>query len=206
VILFRQYQFNTIEKKYEPFGPDFTQVYSARSLLNIQALYQYYPRGWLIADYYFNTVMTDPNVKTWVFKHMNYHPSATIDGTVMVFSWDKSVPIPAYQGFVEDIGKSNAKLASAKYLIQIKKSAQKKMFTLNIMAKNIDSYGEAQIYLNEKHIIIIPKNTTNNVELLKIEVDESKFIDGDNFIEFIYNIKTVNDVNKGFLLYNLFVN
>ncbi len=203
VILFRQNYYNTTKKKYERYALSIDKPRSGQSLINIETLYRFFPRGWLIADYYFDNVMTDPEVRSWVFSHMNYHPEATLDGTVMVFSWDKSVPVPSYQKIVMDLGKSIPKISSIEYNIPIHKSSQKKTFTLNIWAKNIDSYGEAAVILNEKHTIILPKNTTNKVELLKVEIEENMINDGNNLIRFFYNTKVRNDINKGFLVYSL---
>ena len=203
VILFRQLYYNTQKNKYEFYKTDLKNIYTGQSLANIIYLYQRNNRGWLITDYYFDNVMTDMRAKTWVFKNFNYHPEATEDGSVMVFSWDKSKKIPGYQSMVEDIGKSKSKIASSDYSINVNLAKARSKLTVIVAAENIDSEKEAYIQLNNKHYISIPRNKKDGVELLTVEIDKQFLHDGKNTARFVYNVNIKKDKRKGFLIYNL---
>ncbi len=202
-IHFRQTYYNTTKKKYEYCKPDTINELSGRSIKNLQQVYNKHNRGWLLVDYYFDNVMTSPQARHWVFRHMNYHEEATKDGSARVFSWDKTKPVPRYQQLVEDLGKSHTRIASPYYFLTVDKKRIKKQLKVTVIAKNISTKDEAYILFNDKHYIPIPPNKKSNIEQLTLFIDKKQIMDKQNKIKFVYNTKVRNDVKKGFIIYAL---
>lgn len=198
---FRQHYYNRSEHKYESYSMEMLKEISARSVENLQLTYDLHDRGWLLADYYFDNAMTSLSAKMWVYSHMNMHKNASKDGSVRVFSWDKSVAIPSYQIIADVLGKESGPQASAQYPL-IVPSSDSQNITAIITAEDIDA-NEAYLLLNDTHFINIPKNTKPIVQQMTIEIPKSYLRDKQNFVQFVYKKEVVNDKSKGFIIYNL---
>lgn len=85
---FRQRRYNSTAHQYENIEVD-TLTPNAHSAEALEKLLNTSEKAWLLADYYFDNVMTDPNARTCVLRYMKFE-YAMSDDYVTVFSWDKS--------------------------------------------------------------------------------------------------------------------
>jgi len=88
--LFRQRRYDTGLHGYVNFPIDTVQP-NAFSTQAIAKLLDHADRAWLIADYYFNNTMTDPDTKTYVVNRMKFEYDMS-NQYVSVFSYDKTKP------------------------------------------------------------------------------------------------------------------
>ncbi len=90
VVFFRQRYYNTKSHAYENLLPD-TTTSNASSVEALVRLYSSSKSGWLLADYYFNNVMTDPAARDFVIRNSDLMYSLSNE-YVKVFHWDHSQP------------------------------------------------------------------------------------------------------------------
>ncbi len=213
VIWFRQMHLNPKwslnskdEEKYVKNLPD-NRPNSAYTYEQLVKTYQNNKRGWLLADYYFDNALTDPQAKRFVEQNMVYHFDACEDGAVKVFSWDKDQPKPYNSAFVIELGKNPNQYASFPLSINLNQTILTPKVNVYITAQGIDSNNEAYLVLNEKGDKAVPIKTNgkaNQIGYFIAEVDASLFVNGENKIQFVYNETEGNgDYQTGFVVYNL---
>lgn len=206
VIWFRQMHYDASKKSYVKNLPD-NRPNSAYTYEQLVKTYQNNKRGWLLADYYFDNALTDPQAKRFVEQNMVYHFDACEDGAVKVFSWDKDQPKPYNSAFVIELGKNPNQYASFPLSINLNQTILTPKVNVYITAQGIDSNNEAYLVLNEKGDKAVPIKTNgkaNQIGYFIAEVDASLFVNGENKIQFVYNETEGNgDVQTGFVVYNL---
>lgn len=143
------------------------------------------PRGWLLADYYFNNVSTSDEARNLVFKNMKYHYDAVPSGDVSIYSWDNNTPKQnTKQEFVILVGRNRLKRASKKLTFNVN---QQYLQDENLEAKiavQANSKQEGFFVLNEKHKYYIPANTTNEIQEFTVKVKKESVKLGSNIIQF----------------------
>ena len=85
---FRQRRYNSTQRGYENLPVD-TIKPNAHSTQALAKLLNDSEKAWLLVDYYFDNVMTDPNTKNYVINNMKLEYEMS-DDYVSVFSWDKT--------------------------------------------------------------------------------------------------------------------
>ncbi len=85
---FRQRHYNSTTHRYENLEVDLTKP-NAHSTEALAKLLDESGKAWLLVDYYFDNVMTDPETRNYVIRNMQFE-YAMSDDYVSVFSWDKS--------------------------------------------------------------------------------------------------------------------
>jgi hypothetical protein len=90
VYQFRQRFYNAAEYKYDNLPVDTIRP-NANSTQGLAKLLQSTDKAWLLADYYFDNVMTDPETRDLVIRNMRFEYDMS-NQYVSVFSWDKSRP------------------------------------------------------------------------------------------------------------------
>jgi uncharacterized membrane protein len=101
IVRFRQMFYNAAEYKYDKFPVD-TITSNANSTQALAKLLNSTDRAWLLADYYFNNVMTDPETRAYVLQNMRFEYDMSNE-YVSVFSWDKAHPMTQPSGLFEFI-------------------------------------------------------------------------------------------------------
>jgi predicted membrane-bound mannosyltransferase len=105
VIRFRQLHYNSATYRYEKFETD-TITLNANSTGGFLHLLNHPDRVWLLADYYFNNVMTDPETRSCVINRMKFEYNMS-NRYVSVFSYDKIHPNPLPGAMFEHIHSEN---------------------------------------------------------------------------------------------------
>jgi len=203
VIWFRQMHYDATKKKYVPNLPDGRKL-SAYTYEQLVKTYNENPRGWLLADYYFDNALTDPKAREFVEQNFTYHFEASNDGSVKVFSWDKAKPKDYAGVFVIELGKNENQLGSQEYTISLNKAALPPKMNMLLLTQGIDSDNEAYVLINGEKTLPIPSNgKAGKIAENVVPVESSYFKDGDNKIQFIYNAEEGNgDMVKGYVVYN----
>lgn len=223
-IWFRQKVYDTVEKKYVlREEPDDSVGYHAFTLQGLKKTFNENPRGWFLADYYFDNVMTDPNCRDFVIKNMDYHFNANQDGEIKVFSWDHSKQRKFKNYLLIEIGKSPRKMASRELTLNIQQISQPKNATLYLEVEGLNQDNELFFIINgdnKKKAKFVRKNDGmlnkqsknanqsygNNSaqrQVYSVQVPINWFKTGKNTLKFGYNQNVAGDYNKGVVIYNL---
>ncbi len=208
VVWFRQMQLNPKwslandkEEKYIPNKPE-NRKNSAYTYEQLVKTYENNPRGWLLADYYFENALTDPKAKEFVEKNFIFHFEACTDGAVKVFSWDKAKPKTMPTEFVIELGKNEYQQASQEFSYNINTQGFPPKVSLFFVAQGIDTNNEAYILINGKPTAIQTNGKPNELGTCGAVVDASFFKNGENKIQFAYNPEA-EDSPKGFVIMNM---
>lgn len=162
------------------------------------------PRGWLLADYYFDNALTDNKARQFVIENFTFHFDGSVDGGVKVFSWDKSKPKPYPTTLFIELGKENTDQLSEEMSFNIDKSMMPAKAKVLVLAVGIDSDSEAFLLINGKDFAIKSSGGSMQAGICTFEVDASVFNQGENKFQFAYNDDETNgDINKGFVVLNL---
>ncbi|MDR2805756.1 MAG: glycosyltransferase family 39 protein [Dysgonamonadaceae bacterium] len=105
IIRFRQRKYNPATYSYENFEADTTTL-NANSTEAFDHILNSSDRVWLLADYYFNNVMTDPETKRQVVNRMKFEYDMS-NQYVSVFSYDKKNPNTLLSTIFEPINIEN---------------------------------------------------------------------------------------------------
>lgn len=203
VVWFRQMHYDAKLKEYVPNLPDHRQK-SANTYEQLVKTYNENPRGWLLADYYFDNALTDPRAKQFVEQNFTFHFSACDDGAVKVFSWDKAKPKTYASTFVVELGKNPNQMGSAPMSISINKAILPPTVRLYFSTEGIDSDMEAFVLINGQQVAIKPNGKASVIGTNVVEVSSGLFQNGDNKIQFAYNGEEGNgDMIKGCVIYSM---
>ncbi len=202
-ILFRQTYLDRKTLKYLHFDESYTSNRSAQTLNGLVKTINENPKGWLIADYYFDNVYTDPKAREIVFQNMDLHFDASSEGYVRVFSWDHSRPRVSNQDMVEIVGKSDTKMASQELKFNYAKGTQSSKNLLVQTRAQAVSHQEAFFVINKKYKYYLPANKTTGIEILPVSITRDKLQEGQNTIQYGYNPKAQSDYRKGFAVHQV---
>lgn len=203
VVWFRQMHYDAKKKEYVSNIPDARRL-SATTYEQLVKTYNENPRGWLLADYYFDNALTDPRAKQFVEQNFSFHFSACDDGAVKVFSWDKAKPKLYPSTFVVEMGKNPNQMGSVPMSISITKAALPAKVKLIFTTEGIDSDMEAFVLINDRQFAIKPNGKSSQIAQNTIEVEASAFKDGENKVQFAFNAEEGNgDVIKGCVIYTM---
>jgi hypothetical protein len=202
VVWFRQMHYDAKKKDYVSNTPDQRKL-SATTYEQLVKTYNENPRGWLLADYYFDNALTDPRAKQFVEQNFTYHFDACDDGGVKVFSWDKAKPKSYQSAFVIEMGKNANQVASMPFTMTVNKATLPPKAYMFFLSQGIDSDNEAYVIINGNQVAIKANGKASQIEGNMVEVPTTYFVDGDNKIQFAYNGEEGNgDVIKGCVIYN----
>jgi hypothetical protein len=204
VLFFRQNYYDVYQKGYLPNKPS-GSTNSAASYEDFVATFNAHEKGWLVADYYLYNAMTDPRARNFVFENMEFHPEACEDGSVQLFSWDKSKPRTQPGNIVIELGKPLGKQMSDPLVFGIQNTAMVPSFKLEIISKGINAPNEAFVSINGTQFVPIPQAiVTDPLGYGKsvVLIDKSTLQNGQNQIVFAYNPDSF-DIQKGFVVYNI---
>jgi len=203
-IIFRQRYFDASQKKYVNYENTGIELPDARSVESLKRTLENYERGWLLADYYFYNVMTDPEARTLVCRHMDYHPQSSPDGGVLVFSWNKKNPDPKpYQAMLFVLGKSDIKMATPELQLNLDPGmVESGNLDLYIFAQNV-SPREMIILINKKFRLYAPECKSLGIEQLMVDLKKGILQPGSNTIQIFYNEKVKLDKIRGFSIHNI---
>ncbi|MCO6494060.1 MAG: glycosyltransferase family 39 protein [Bacteroidetes bacterium] len=202
---FRQMIYDGTQKKYVQNTPDGKKVsgYTTDEFINTV---KNNPRGWLLADYYFYNVMTDPHARQYAIEHLDYHFGAGRDGSVQVFSWDHSKPKTEETPILIELGKPLGRQQSDELSFNINLMGQDKVFFI-FDEEGIDVSGEAVIQINNGQMFPIPKPENSRgwgKEYATLEIPAQYFQNGQNKATFYYNPQVAaQDIRPGFVLLNV---
>lgn len=204
---FRQMRYDPEQKAYVENEPTGKPV-SGYTLDELKQTMEKFPRGWLLADYYFHNVMTSDQAKEWVIQNMEYHFAASPDGSVHVFSWDNNKPQTQQNYIFAELGKPLGRSESDEYQFQYQRSANPKAM-LYFEIEGLNSDKEAAFTINNSSAIFIQKEGQSwgmGREIGFAEIDASILKEGTNMIKFYHNPEVKEtDYNPGFVVYNLVI-
>lgn len=203
VVWFRQMHYDASKKGYVKNEPD-KRSPSAWTYEQLVNTFNENPRGWLMADYYFDNALTDPSARQFVEQNFTYHFDACEDGGIKVFSWDKSKPKSYQSSFVVELGKNPNQLASQPFTLNINKTGMAPKAYLFMLSQGIDSDNEAYVIINDHQVAIKSNGKPGQIEGNLVEVSSEYFKQGENKVQFVYNDDEANgDVNKGCVIFNM---
>lgn len=206
-IHFRQRYYDTVLRQYVANKPTM-EPNSAESFKDLIEIFKKNRRGWVFADYYFETALTDPRAKDFVIRNMKFHFNLGEEGDVKVFSWDHSIRSKEKNTVVEVVGKAPNKTASPIREFTMKVSNQEN-YLMEIEAEGIDTKNEAFVLLNKSmRFVFKPAKQKNKFDAhfkrqkYEFTLPANALKDGKNEIQFGYNTK-VKDFPRGFAVYNI---
>jgi uncharacterized membrane protein len=204
-IQFRQKFLNTDTGQYEYYQSDNPTNMDGNTMAGLQRTISEHPRGWLLADYYFNTVYTAQEARNLVFGNMDLHFDATSSGDVAVYSWDHSTPkVFPQQDIVFMVATNRNNMASKKLNFNVNEqllSRPETIIDVAIQANN--SNREAFMVINEAIKYFIPANNTNGVERFQIKVKSNTLKPQGNSIQFGYEGDRNRDPRKGYAIHSI---
>ncbi len=203
-IWFRQQHFDTGLRKYVSNAPKNTPGESAWTHEEFIETVNRNKRGWLIVDYYFYNVMTDPRARDYAIRNMKYIFDASKDGTVQVFAWEHDSPEPEKR-FILEVGKGGRPL-SQPLSVTLPSLEPKGKIMIAIDAEGIDSDNEAFIIINTQSRVFLPKCRSTQRETIALDLDTQWLKPGRNTIQFGYNENNRRDTRRGYAIYNLRLN
>ncbi|MEM6316280.1 MAG: glycosyltransferase family 39 protein [Bacteroidota bacterium] len=174
---------------------------NARTIDNLRKTIEENPRGWLLADYYFENIYTAPEARDLVMRYMDLHFDATPAGDVKVYSWDntKDAKIPK-QDVMIMVGRSRSDVASEELDFNLEAQyLEKEKLSLRLGIQAVNDPEEGFLILNREYKYFIPKNTTQGIDFVTIPLQKSTLRAGNNTIQFGYEKGAeLNDPRRGF--------
>ena len=201
ILWFRQMRYDTKLKRYVQ-NPEEPGRNSAATAGDLRRTVASTPRGWLLADYYFDNVFVDDESRLFVYENLQYYPEASPDGSVKVFGWDRSKPRPKNQNLVVQLGKAADKIVSGAYMMDIPQEMyQKPTVEMQVRYQGVNSNREALIILNDDNAVYLPANQGKGIENQSLVVQKQWLRPGPNKVQVMYEEAVKNDPDKGFTVY-----
>lgn len=201
ILWFRQMRYDTKEKRYVQNPPE-PGKYSAATFEDLRRTVASAPRGWLLADYYFDNVFVDDASRLFVYENLQYYPEASPDGSVKVFGWDRTKPRPKNQNLVIQLGKAADKIISGAYMMDIPAQVyDKPVVEMQVRYQGVDSNREALVILNDDNAVYLPANKAKGIETQTLTVQKQWLRPGPNKIQVMYEEAVQHDPDKGFTVY-----
>ncbi|MCB0707587.1 MAG: glycosyltransferase family 39 protein, partial [Saprospiraceae bacterium] len=143
IIWFRQRIYDTEQNGYVPYT-DLPEEPHAFTSEGFQHILQSNPRGWFLADYYLDNILTDPGTKSIAYTNLHFNKDASPDGSVRLFSWNHANGWEQNQQMVVVLGKTSSKLYSKEMKLNIPPEFLKKpQLEFFFYTEGIDSSKEA---------------------------------------------------------------
>ena len=203
---FRQRYWNVQQRSYATYEDDPNNFKSANSVTALKRTIDNNQRGWILADYYINTTVVDPQARNLVYQNLDFHWDGYF-GDVMVFSWDNSTPRVQNQTFVIALGRDKNKIASRELTFNINEQLlTKPQLDVRLWTQAINSKEEAYLVINKKVKIFIPKNDSKYKEMKAFQLKSEYFQKGSNIIQFGYNTEVFSDADPGYAVYHIEIN
>jgi hypothetical protein len=197
--------YDAVEHKYQKFLPD-TTYDNAKSLEAVMQLHQKYPRGWLFADYYFQNVMTDPEVRNYIVRNWDFH-YALSNQYVNVFSWDNSNPQKNRGTMLEVLSPD---YAGTDYYNFNLPPLHNMSLVFEVDVEGIHFNNELLIEINQNILPVLLSNSSSQTEVGKrqfflLDIPSNYLVNGDNKIRLFYNTNLTTKKNKKAMIavYNL---
>ncbi len=203
VLWFRQVAYDTKQKKYVPNPPEPGRN-SAATFEDFKRTVESTPRGWLLADYYFDIVFIDDQARRYVYENLQYYPEASPDGSVRLFGWDRSKAKPKQQNMVVQLGKTADKIVSENFTFQIPSDVYNSpTLVMPIRYQGVNSNREALVIFNDDNAVYLPPNQGKGIEDQTIELQKEWLKPGPNKVQIMYEEAVKSDPDKGFTVYYL---
>lgn len=204
---FRQMRYDGTQKKYvsnDPLGKPVSGYTTDEFIQTVQN----HDRGWLIVDYYFYNVMTNDSARQYAIQNLDYHFSASTDGSVQVFSWDKSKPKKSPSSVFVELGKpQSGRFESPDFDFYFNPQAAGPSVEFVFEIEGLDVTGEAYIQINSMNYYPINKSTKGNNwgrEMATATVPSGDMQNGQNKLKILYNPQVgETDIRPGFVVYQL---
>lgn len=204
VLWFRQRQYDTKLKRYVSNPPEPQQQYSAATYEDLRRTVASAPRGWLLADYYFDNVFIDDDARMFVYKVLQYYPEASPDGSVKVFGWDSSKPPPKQQNLVVQLGKAADKIISGNYNLDIPLQVYNSpVIEMHMRYMGVNSNREALVIFNDDNAVYLPANKGKGIEDQTVVLQKQWLRPGLNKVQILYEEAVQSDPDKGFTVFYL---
>ena len=204
---YRQRVYDTKQHKYVPLTVDSTTVYHANSLQGIQRILADNDRVWLVVDYYFDNVFSDPAAKAYLIKMMEYKPEYS-NNDIRVFLYDKNKPKKTYNSLVEIV--HTGKRRSLEYFMNVNQIGSNPQ--LIVEAEGLNFTNELKIMVNKQYYAV-PNAVTGSLyqqtknpalrQVFSISIPKDKLKVGRNSIIFEYIDKVANEKIDGVTIYNI---
>ena len=203
-VWFRQFVYDNTVRNYVPRDAVNEEGFAAHSFEAFKTTVETNERGWLVADYYFYNVMTDPKARNYAIRTLDYHFGASPDGTVHVFSWDRSTPPPTPKAFLFEVGVNAQKMASPEVPFELPASRLRaETVPIALDVEGIDA-REAVIVFNASNSAYITTPATVERTTVTMQVPSAWFVPGRNTVQFGYDPNArPTDAHPGFAVYNL---
>lgn len=203
-IQFRQKYLDTTTGQYVNYEPESSNL-DAHSIENLTRTMNERARVWLLADYYFETIYTDPQARGMIFQNMELHYDATPSGDVAVYSWDKNKPKSyAGQEMVVVVGRNRSRRASKKLNFEIPQSYLADDVLEAKIAVQANSSKEGFFVLNDQFKYYIPANTTDEIQEFSVKIKKSSVKLGANSLQFGTDYRDFHkDDRKGFAVHSI---
>lgn len=207
VLWFRQVQYDTRQKLFVPNPQDSLTRRGADSFSALKRTVESSPRGWLLANHYFDDVFTDEASRNLVYQNLFFYPEASADGSVMLFGWDNSKPRPQQQNLVTEVGKTRDKIVSKDYFMNTPDALLAlPQLEMIVRASNVDSDREAFILFNGESAVYLPANKTRGIETMKLTLRAEWLRRGQNKFQICYDDQVKRDPHPGFQFYFMALN
>jgi hypothetical protein len=198
VLSFRQLYLDHKQKKYVPYAPANPAKNSAQTMQDLLRTVKTNKRGWLMADFYLEAVMTDPAARRFVFQNFHFYPEATTDGSVMLFGWDNEKPVPQNQNMILQVGR-NDKVSSRELTFQLPKELMSKaVVQMRYRTQFVESEAEATIEVNGIRVSMPVSSKQNELQLLEIPTRTLR--PGQNVFKFLYDGAAQSEKFKGYVV------
>ncbi|GAB6395632.1 MAG: glycosyltransferase family 39 protein [Bacteroidales bacterium] len=196
---FRQRRYNSTEHKYENFPVD-TVAPNAFSTPALAKLLNGSERAWLLADYYFDNVMTDPETRAYVVRNMQFELGMS-DDYVSVFSWDRNHARVNNNAIFEYLRPAHP--YSREYRIDVPAVANA---TVLLDMEGVAYDYQAILYINKQPVGVLKQHghsqDNNDRQIYSVPVSSKMFRQGDNSFVVALNPQVKNKNNR-FVVYNI---
>ncbi len=201
IVSFRQLHLDPVQKKYVPNQPDISGKNSALTVQDLVRTVQKNKRGWFLADFYLESVMTDPAARNFVFQNFHFYPEASVDGDVTLFGWDKDLLAPKYQNMILQVGRGE-KPYSRDLTFQVPEALlRKSSIQMRYRTKFVEHAGEAFFEINSVRLPLAVSSQNSEIQSLDIPINALRR--GQNVFRFSYIGSPELEKLKGYVLYYL---
>ncbi len=198
---FRQLHLDMQQKKYVPNAPDAARKSSAQTTQDLVRTVRNNDRGWLLADFYLEGVMTDPAARNFVFQHLHFYPAASVDGSILLFGWNKASAEPSNQNMIMQIGRSDQAFSRDLTFQVPAEVLQKPFIQMRYRTKFVEAPGEAALEMNGFQFPLAISNQNTDFQLLTVPVTALRR--GQNVFRFSYIAHPAQEQFQGYVLYYL---
>lgn len=144
-IHYRQNYYNTATHAYEPVDVSKKEYPHANSFEGVKEIYDKNDRGWMITDYYFDGVFSDPKTRSFLINNATYRYDLS-NSDIKVLQWDKTKKLKK-NSLLEILTPMQAQ--SKEYFVNYN-NAGAQTLTVLVEAEGLQFSNELQVILNRK--------------------------------------------------------